>query len=218
MCLYIPALSQPRLIYAAVVAAVQHRQHPTFRQEYRIRRGTPGPHGNADRIGIERVADVPLQIVLAVRYSKERLIGELAVLADALAVKRIHIRISVVGGEPYCPAHAHWTQKEYTVTFNANGGTLTPTSQSATFNSPYGTLPTPTRLGHDYDSGTWVTNDTQHWKQCSRCDSTDTPENHVFNGLVCETCGYEKVQSGSLAPGSRVTTLDLAEAARPSSL
>lgn len=49
-------------------------------------------------------------------------------------------------------------------------------------------------LGHDYDSGTWVTNDTQHWKQCSRCDSTDTPENHVFNGLVCETCGYEKAQ------------------------
>ncbi len=49
-------------------------------------------------------------------------------------------------------------------------------------------------LGHDYDGGTWVTNETQHWKQCSRCDSTDTPANHVFSGLVCETCGYEKPQ------------------------
>lgn len=46
-------------------------------------------------------------------------------------------------------------------------------------------------LGHDY---TWEYNDTQHWQKCSRCDSTDTPANHVFSGLVCETCGYAKPQ------------------------
>ncbi len=49
-------------------------------------------------------------------------------------------------------------------------------------------------LGHDYENGTWGYDETQHWKQCSRCDSTDTPADHVFSGLRCDTCGYEKPQ------------------------
>ncbi len=46
-------------------------------------------------------------------------------------------------------------------------------------------------LGHDY---TWEHDNTRHWQKCSRCDSTDTPANHVFTGLLCETCGYAKPQ------------------------
>ncbi len=46
-------------------------------------------------------------------------------------------------------------------------------------------------LGHDY---AWEYNDTQHWQKCSRCDNTDAPADHVFSGLVCETCGYAKPQ------------------------
>ena len=54
-------------------------------------------------------------------------------------------------------------------------------------------------LGHDYEGGVWVTNDTRHWKQCSRCDSTDTPADHVFGEWsggkrTCEICGYQERQ------------------------
>ncbi len=38
--------------------------------------------------------------------------------------------------------------KTYTVTFNANGGSVSPTSKTVTYGQTYGTLPTPTRTGY----------------------------------------------------------------------
>ena len=46
--------------------------------------------------------------------------------------------------------HAVWTPKTYTVTFNANGGSVSPTTQQVTYNNPYGDLPTPTRSGYTF--------------------------------------------------------------------
>jgi len=43
----------------------------------------------------------------------------------------------------------------YTVSFNANGGSVSTTSKTVTFNSAYGTLPTPTRA--NYTFGGWWT-------------------------------------------------------------
>ena len=53
--------------------------------------------------------------------------------------------------------------------------------------------------GHDYENGTWKTSDTQHWKQCAACSSTNTPEDHIFGEWsggkrACEVCGYEETQ------------------------
>lgn len=45
---------------------------------------------------------------------------------------------------------AQWA-KEYTVSFNANGGTETPETRTVTCGSPYGELPTPTREGYGFD-------------------------------------------------------------------
>ena len=45
---------------------------------------------------------------------------------------------------------AHWTGNEYTVTFNANGGTVDPVSMTVTFGEAFGTLPTPTRDGYAF--------------------------------------------------------------------
>ena len=46
---------------------------------------------------------------------------------------------------------AQWTAKNYTVTFNSNGGsTPSPTSKVVTFDSPYDTLPSPTRTGYTF--------------------------------------------------------------------
>lgn len=41
--------------------------------------------------------------------------------------------------------YAQWSINSYTLTFNPNGGTVTPTSKNLEYNSAYGTLPTPTR-------------------------------------------------------------------------
>ena len=44
--------------------------------------------------------------------------------------------------------YAHWTANPCTVSFNANGGSVSVTSKSVTYGSTYGTLPTPTRAGY----------------------------------------------------------------------
>ena len=50
--------------------------------------------------------------------------------------------------------YAHWTVNQYTITFNANGGTGG-TSKEINYGSALGTLPTPAR--DDYDFGGWFT-------------------------------------------------------------
>ena len=45
---------------------------------------------------------------------------------------------------------AVYTAKKYTVTYNANGGTVSGTSKSVTYNAKYGTLPTPKRAGYSF--------------------------------------------------------------------
>lgn len=44
--------------------------------------------------------------------------------------------------------YAQWTAKKFTVTFNANGGSVSTSSKNVTYDSAYGTLPTPTRTGY----------------------------------------------------------------------
>ena len=50
---------------------------------------------------------------------------------------------------------ATFTPNTYTVTFNANGGSVSPTSTTVIFNNTYGTLPTPSRTGYTFDG--WYT-------------------------------------------------------------
>lgn len=64
--------------------------------------------------------------------------------------------------------YAQWTANTYTVTLNANGGTTDTASKTVTYNSTYGTLPTPTRTGYTFtgwytaaSGGTKVTADTK---------------------------------------------------------
>ena len=46
--------------------------------------------------------------------------------------------------------YAGWTPAQYTVTFDANGGTVKPASKSVSYDGTYGELPTPTRQGYDF--------------------------------------------------------------------
>lgn len=45
---------------------------------------------------------------------------------------------------------AVWAANQYTVTFNPNGGTVSPTSQPVVYGRAYGALPTPTRTGYTF--------------------------------------------------------------------
>lgn len=54
--------------------------------------------------------------------------------------------------------YARWIADTYTVTFNPQGGSVSPTSKSVTYNSTYGTLPTPTREGYEFLG--WYTSET----------------------------------------------------------
>lgn len=51
--------------------------------------------------------------------------------------------------------YAQWTANTYTLTYNANGGLVSPASKTVTYNSTYGTLPTPTRVGYTFNG--WFT-------------------------------------------------------------
>ncbi|MBR4522697.1 MAG: InlB B-repeat-containing protein, partial [Kiritimatiellae bacterium] len=63
--------------------------------------------------------------------------------------------------------YAHWTANTYTVTFDANGGSVTTASKEVTYDAAYGDLPTPTRTGYAFagwyttsSGGTEVTGET----------------------------------------------------------
>lgn len=51
--------------------------------------------------------------------------------------------------------YAKWAVNTNTVTFNANGGTTSPTWKTVAYSSKYGTLPTPGRTGYSFDG--WYT-------------------------------------------------------------
>lgn len=50
---------------------------------------------------------------------------------------------------------AQWTANKYTVSFDANGGSVSPASKNVTYDSTYGTLPEPTRAGYKFNG--WYT-------------------------------------------------------------
>lgn len=54
--------------------------------------------------------------------------------------------------------YAKWTVKSYTLTYNANGGSVSPSSITVQYGSAYGSLPTPTRNGYNFD-GWWTSAD-----------------------------------------------------------
>jgi len=51
--------------------------------------------------------------------------------------------------------YAQWKANSYAVTFDANGGSVSTTNTNVTYDSTYGTLPTPTRTGYSFNG--WFT-------------------------------------------------------------
>ena len=84
-----------------------------------------------------------------------------------------------VGGAAYTPSanvtlYAHWTPNKYTVTFNANGGSISSTSKDVEYSSTYGKLYTPIREGYIFLG--WKLNGTE----INEDTKVDTAKNHTL--------------------------------------
>ena len=72
----------------------------------------------------------------------------------------------------------HSAANTYTVTFDANGGTTPTASKSVTYNSTYGTLPTPTRNNYIFNG--WFTSKTGSTKVTSSTKVTITANQTLY--------------------------------------
>lgn len=68
------------------------------------------------------------------------------------STKTVTIAKGSTGNRSYT---ANFSVNSYTLTFNANGGSVSPASKSVAYGSNYGALPTPTRSGYTFDG--WYT-------------------------------------------------------------
>lgn len=82
-----------------------------------------------------------------------------------------------VGTNPPTTLYAHWIGKKYTVTLDANGGTVSMASRTATYGSEYPALPAPTREGYTFDG--WYTQKTGGTKVDDNTTVT-TAANHTL--------------------------------------
>ena len=83
-----------------------------------------------------------------------------------------------VGTNPPTTLYAHWKGKEYTVTLDANGGTVSMASRTATYGSKYPALPAPSREG-GYTFDGWYTQKTGGTKVDDNTTVT-TAANHTL--------------------------------------
>ena len=80
-----------------------------------------------------------------------------------------------------------------------SGGTATCTEKAVctTCGQSYGNVDA---TNHDFEHGTYLYDNTQHWKKCSRCDVTDTKSAHTGGTATCteaKTCTVCNQQYGN---------------------
>ena len=81
--------------------------------------------------------------------------------------------------------YAHWAANNYTVSFNANGGSVSTASQKVTYNSTYGTLPKPTRTGYTFSG--WYTAQSGGTKITSSSTVTITSDRTLYAHWTAKT-------------------------------
>ena len=74
--------------------------------------------------------------------------------------------------------YAKWTANQYTVTFDANKGMVTPASMTVTYDRPYGELPTPTRANYTFLG--WFTTATSSVKVEASTAMTRTEDHTLY--------------------------------------
>ncbi len=101
--------------------------------------------------------------------------------------------------------YAHWSAKPITVSFNANGGNVSPTSKTVTYGSTYGELPTPTRTGYTFTG--WFTA-ASGGSQVTSSTTVTTASNHTLYAHWSAkpiTVSFN-ANGGSVSPTSKTVT------------
>lgn len=101
--------------------------------------------------------------------------------------------------------YAHWIPNTYTITFDPNGGSCEIVSQTVTYGSAYGVLPTPTRVGNIFQG--WFTSPTGGNKILS--DETFTALTNItvyaqWNAATCTVIFNANVDRGIVSPKTKV--------------
>lgn len=73
---------------------------------------------------------------------------------------------------------AAWTPKQYTVSFDAQGGTVSPTIKEVIYTSQYGNLPVPMRTGYTFTG--WYTDVGGNGAVVMNTTTVTTPMNHTL--------------------------------------
>ena len=108
--------------------------------------------------------------------------------------------------------YAQWKINSYMLTYNPNGGTVTPTSKTLTYGSTYGALPTPSRTGYTFTGwftaasggskvGTTTTMGAGNTTVYAHWRANILTVNYYPNGAT-------KVDTSSAADGTAVSTID----------
>ena len=104
--------------------------------------------------------------------------------------------------------YAHWAVNEYTVEFDANGGTVATTSKNVTYDSTYGDLPTPTRTGYAFKG--WYTAASSGNKIISTTKVQITSAQTLYAQWTAKTFTITfNVNGGSCDTPSKSVTYDL---------
>ena len=88
---------------------------------------------------------------------------------------------------------AHWKARQYTLTYNANGGSVSPATKTVTYDSAYGTLATPSRSGYDFDGWYTKADGGSRVKNTTKVTKTENHTvyahwSHCSDPLVCVCC------------------------------
>ena len=101
--------------------------------------------------------------------------------------------------------YAHWNTNSYSVTYDANGGTVSPTSKSITYGSTYGTLPTPSRTGYTFLG--WYTSRTNGTQVISSTTVTTASNHTIYAHWRANTYTVTyNANNGSVSPSSKNVT------------
>lgn len=103
--------------------------------------------------------------------------------------------------------YAHWI-RQYTVTFDANGGTVATATKQVTPNETYGELPTPAWTGYRFDG--WYT-EADGGTQVSGTDTVTQEQNHTLYAHWTDTTVYQMTvtfdpNGGTMSSASKVVT------------
>jgi uncharacterized repeat protein (TIGR02543 family) len=106
--------------------------------------------------------------------------------------------------------NAQYSAATYTVTYDAEGGTVSPPSKIVTYNAAYGTLDIPTRNGYTFAG--WWTGDNGTGTQVSQMTTVSNTANHTIYAKWTAniyTVTYD-AQGGTVSPASKTVTFGAA--------